>query len=267
MKKFLRIFEISLSQEFTYKVNFVMWRVRNLITILMVYFLWESVYGSENKIIFGYDKSRMMSYVVGIVIMKAIVLSSRAVDVSGEISNGDLMNQLLKPVNYFKYWITRDIASKALNLSFAIIEVSLIVTIFKPFFFVQTNPVQLIVFVISVILAAFIFFCLLFIVSSVSFWAPEYGWGAHFLITVVAVEFLSGALYPLDIFPDFIVKVLKMTPFPYMIYFPIQTYLGGIEISDSLLGILISIFWSTALYYLMKYIWKKGLRIYQAYGR
>ena len=123
----------------------------------MLFFLWSAVYTDPTRVVFGYDRDKILTYVFGILILRAIVLSARTVDVSGEIARGDLTNFLLKPINYFKYWFTRDISSKVLNLVFAAVETTLLFFILKPPFFLQTNLFLVAMFLISVILAILLF--------------------------------------------------------------------------------------------------------------
>jgi len=267
MQKYLQIFKISFAQEFAYRLNFIMWRVRNVLQIFLVFFLWTTIFADQSKEIFGYNRDKILTYVFGIMIMKALVLSARVIDVSGEISRGDLTNYLLRPVNYFKYWFTRDISSKALNLSFAAVEFFLLYLVLKPSLFFQTDVIQLAGFLLATSLAIFLFFVLLFIVSFVPFWAPELGWGAQFLLIIVATEFLSGGLFPLDILPSNIQGILYLTPFPYLIFFPLQVFLGKVTGLALVKGILISSAWTFALFYSMKRLWYKGLLVYRAEGR
>jgi ABC-2 type transport system permease protein len=113
----------------------------------------------------------------------------------------------------------------------------------------------------------FIFFTLLFMTASIPFWMPEVAWGAQFLIVVIVVEFLSGSLFPIDILPGVLQKILYASPFPYLIFFPLQTYLGKLPVNQVIAGLTVSIAWSVVLWLLLKYIWSKGLKVYQAYGR
>ncbi|MFV1916944.1 MAG: ABC transporter permease, partial [Patescibacteria group bacterium] len=212
------MFKISFQQEFVYRVSFIMWRVRNVLQIFLVFFLWDTVFFDSGREVFGYDRTKILTYVFGLLLVRAFVLSARTVEVAGEISSGDLSNYLLKPLSYFRYWLTRDISSKALNLTFALAEGSILFLILKPPFFLQTNFFLIIGFLIALVIAMFIYFVLLFITSSVPFWIPEAGWGVHFLVTVVIIEFLSGALFPLDILPSVIQDFLNLTPFPYLIF-------------------------------------------------
>jgi ABC-2 type transport system permease protein len=267
MDKYLSVFKISFQQEFVYRLNFIMWRVRNVLSIFLIFFLWDAVFSTPGRNIFGYDRTKILTYVFGIMIVRAFVLSSRTIDVAGEIARGELSNYLLKPVNYFKYWLTRDLSSKALNLIFAVVETAVLYLLLKPPFYFQTNFIYLISSILSVVLAILIFFVFTFITSSVPFWIPEAAWGVHFVVTTIIIEFLSGALFPLDILPKALQTVLNYTPFPYLIFFPLQIYLGKVEGLFILKGILISGVWLILLWWLLNLIWGKGLKAYQAYGR
>ena len=264
---YLSVFKISFKQEFAYRLNFIMWRVRNVIQIFVVFYLWETVFTASGMTLFGYDKPKILTYVFGLIIVRAFVLSARAVDVAGEIARGDLNNYLVKPIDYFKYWLTRDLASKALNLFFAFFETLFLLYILKPPFFIQTNPVLISAFLVSLVFAMLIFFCSLFIVSAVPFWTPEAAWGAQFLFSAILVEFLSGALFPLDVLPIILQRILSFLPFQYLIYFPIQVYLGKVQGQEVIKGILVSGMWVLILYSLMKIVWRRGLKSYDAYGR
>ena len=267
MKKYLQIFKLSFQQEFAYRLNFVMWRVRNILQIILLFFLWSSVFKDPQTEVFGYNQEKILTYVFGILILRAIVFSARAVDVAGEISNGDITNFLLKPVNYFKYWATRDIASKILNLGFSVFEITILFLILKPNLFLQTNLLTLFAVLISLTMAVILFFCLLFITNMSAFWMPENGWAAQFLFIAIITDFLSGGVFPLDILPLAFQKVLYSTPFPYLLFFPLQVYLGKIAGLEIIRGLATAFTWVFILFMTVKFIWAKGLRRYSAEGR
>jgi ABC-2 type transport system permease protein len=267
MKKYLQIFKISFEEEFAYRLNFILWRVRNVLQILLTFFLWSSVYTDSTRQIFNYDRTTILTYVFGVMIVRALVFSARAMDVSRDVANGDLSNYLLKPINYFKYWFTRDVASKVLNMLFAVIEFTLLFIILKPPFFLQTNMLALLAFLVSIILAILIYFLILFLLSSIPFWIPEIGWGSHFLVTVVIVEFLSGSVFPINIFPQALQSIILATPFPYLVYFPIEIYLGNVGGWALIGGLMVATAWVGVLWMALNVVWQKGLKVYQAIGR
>lgn len=267
MKKYLSIFKISFQQEFAYKFNFIMWRLRNIMQILVFFFLWSAVFEVNKGEVFGYTEDKILTYGFVLILIRAVALSSRSVDVAGQISSGELSNLILKPINYFKYWITRDLSSKLLNAIFAVFEISILIMILKPPIFIQTNVLYLFLFLISLVISMFIFFNILMLTNFVPFWAPEVSWGAQFLVIVVVVEFLSGSFFPIDVFPTAIYNFLKITPFPYLIFAPIKIYLGNFSIAQSVWSLVIGGGWAIALWLIMNSVWKKGLKVYEAVGR
>jgi ABC-2 type transport system permease protein len=267
MHKYFQIFKISFQQEFAYRLNFVMWRARNVMQIILTFFLWNTVFYDPSREVFGYNKEKILTYVFGILVLRAIVLSARAVDMAGEIANGDITNYLLKPVSYFKYWFTRDIASKTLNLSFAGVEALILFLILKPNIFLQTDFLMIILFIVSVAIAVTLFFYILFLVNLVTFWMPENGWAAQFLFVVILTEFLSGGAFPIDILPPVLQHILYGLPFPYLLFFPLQVYLGKISGLAIARGILTGGLWIMVLAFLTRIIWPRGLKRYSAEGR
>lgn len=265
--KYWSIFKISFAQEFAYRLNFVLWRLRNVFQILIFFFLWDAVFSGSGTEVFGYDKAKIFTYAFVLIVVRAVVMSSRSTDVAGQIANGELTNLLLKPINFFKYWITRDLSSKYLNIVFGAIETFFLVVILKPNLFFQTNIFYNLAFLLALVIAMIIFFNLMMLTSMIPFWVPELSWGAQFLFIVIVAEFLSGAFFPLDVFPGAIYEILRLLPFPYLIFIPIKIYLGSFDVSLTIQSLLIGIFWCAVLWKLTLTVWKKGLRVYEGVGR
>lgn len=267
MNKYTSIFRISFSQEFAYKLNFIMWRLRNVLQIVVFFSLWSAVfYFNKETTILGYTLEKIVAYTFMLMVVRSVVLSNRITDISGHISNGDLSNYLLRPINYFKYWITRDLSSKFLNLAFSAFEVLILFIILKPNLFVQTDPLTILLFLISLVTAVFIYFNIIMITNCVPFWIPEINWGSMFLVNML-VEFLSGSYFPLDVFPVQIANFVKLTPFPYLVYIPIKIYIGQASVLDNVKDLIVGIVWAFVLFLLMRKIWNRGLKEYEGVGK
>lgn len=248
----------------TYRFNFLMWRVRNVVLILSLYFLWFSVI-PENSRVFGYDQSSILTYVLGTSLISAIVTSNRSYAIGDEINQGNLSNYLIKPMNYFLYWFSRDIGDKLMNLFFSIGEIVLIYLIFHPPLVMQTNPVIILLFIFSVILAVILYFLMNLLLGFVGFWSADV-WAPRFIFWVV-LSFFAGNYFPLDILSPSIYRIFELLPFSYLIFFPIKVYLGQIVMFDIMKGFMITGFWIILLFILSRLIWSKGLRAYTAQGR
>jgi ABC-2 type transport system permease protein len=265
MPKYFQVIKITLQEYFVYRLNFFLWRFRAFIQLLVLYFLWSAVI-PQGTTIFGYDQAKILTYILGTSIIRSFILSSRSVDVAGEISSGSLSNFLLRPINYLKYWFAKDISDKILNLFFSIIGIFLIFILLRPPIIIQNNPITIFLTMVTIILGIILYFYLSFSLSLVAFWTPENVWPPRFLAMII-IEFFAGSLFPLDILPVGLFKVLKLLPFTYLLFFPLSVYFGKLTPQEIFTGILISLFWILVFWQLAKALFRLGLRNYTAWGR
>jgi ABC-2 type transport system permease protein len=266
MRKYLTVFGLSLQGELTYRLNFVLWRFRNVLRILMTFFLWNAVF-SQRTIAFGYTQQQMFAYIFLVLIVSAFVTAGPSNDNMGsEIGNGDLSNFLIKPIGYLRYWLSRDWSSKLLNICFAFFEVTVLWWLLKPAITFTSDPIQFLLGIIMCVVAAFIYFVIAKLAISIAFWKPEDTWTLMFLL-IVFMETLAGVIFPLDILSDSAGRLLQLTPFPYMIYYPIATLVGRVDTSTSLRILFQSVVWLICSSLILKIVWNRGLKIYSANGK
>lgn len=266
MNKYLTVFAVSWQNEFVYRLNFILWRVRNILRFLMTYFLWRGIFVS-NTTVFGYSQEQMLTYVFMVLAVSTLVLSAPSSDnIGGEIGSGDLSNYLVKPLSYLKYWFTRDLASKFLNMIFASGELSLLWLIFRPALQFPSGAEAVLGFVASCLLAMILYYFVTVSARFVAFWTPESTWGIAFVM-IVLMEVLAGGIFPLDILPLWFSTALQFTPFPYLLYYPIAIFVGKIS-GLELLRILVQTgLWVILMFWVTKWIWRKGLEVYASEGR
>jgi len=256
---------VSLRGDTVYIASVLSWRVRSVLRVLVVYVLWSSMLSGYGYVS-HYSRNTLLSYVLLTMIVQAVVFSSRAIDISSDISSGDLTNILLKPINYFKYYLAQDLGNKAMNLVFSLVEFSLFIYFFKPPLFLQSDLVLLGISILLLILAVFIYYFLNITLGFLAFYNPENVWAPRFLFFVI-VDFLAGSLFPLDILPPTLFKLLMLTPFPYFLYFPIAVYLGKFTGVSLIFYSIIGMAWLFALSRLAVVLWRHGLKAYEAWGR
>lgn len=263
--KYWTVFQISWQNGLVYRLNFILWRIRSLIVILTVYFLWEAVFRNSSTV-FGYDRDKILTYVFLTLVVRSLVMGQRSADAAGEIERGELSNYLLKPISFHLYWFTRDIADKLLNFIFAIGEILLLYKLLNPPFYLQTNLTILAGFVTVVLLGIVLNFVLGNIASNFVFWTPGNAWGFWF-VYLVFQDLMGGVMFPLDIFPKVIYRVVMLTPFPYLLFFQANLYLGKIVGWEFFQGFLIMLTWLLLGTFVLRKEWAKGLKVYQAQGR
>lgn len=262
MQKYLSLFQITLQEIFAYRLNMFMWRVRQVFVFLIPFFIWSAVLGGGGDL-YGYTFASVMTYLFGTTILRSLVMGSRTVDLGWMINSGYLTIPLMRPINTFVLFFVRDLADKLFNLGFMFLELPLIYLIFRPPIFLQSDPISIILFTVSIIMAILIYFYLNIIFGSLAFWSRDV-WAPRFMLMVV-MEFASGAMFPLDMLPANITTLIHLTPFPYLLYAPLKIYLGtDPQLYFHLLG---SLAWVVILGIISTLIWRKGIKSYEAEGR
>lgn len=262
MKKYLSIFGITLQEIFTYRLNMLMWRIRQIFVFLIPFFIWKAVLGQGGEI-YGYSFAAIMTYLFGTTVLRSLVMGSRTIDLGWMINSGYLTIPLMRPMNIFSFFFVRDIADKLFNLSFIFIEIPIILFVFHPPVFIQINLLVLLFAIIGIFLAILIYFFINIIFGSIAFWSRDI-WAPRFLLMVI-MEFSSGAMFPLDMLPTLWQKIIYMTPFPYLLYVPLKIYLGSDTLANS--HLLYAFIWVIILFVISRIIWGKGIRSYEAEGR
>lgn len=264
MHKYYRVFANTCGEIFSYRLNFFMWRFRVALQLLTMFFLWSTLIPTGGEL-FGYTRTQMLTYILGTSIMTSIVIATRTHEIGDQITSGNLSNFLIKPLSYIKYWAARDLGDKAMNIFFTVIELSIVILVFKPPLFFQTNPLFLTYTLAAIILAMSMYFLFGFLVGLIGFWSNEI-WGPRFIIWIL-LGFFAGSLFPLDILPRSVFQILAYLPFTYLLYFPLKIYLGQLSFPVILQGFLVSITWIFILYAVVKLVWSSGLKIYGAEGK
>lgn len=262
LKKYLAFFTITLQEYFAYRLNMLMWRIRQVFVFLVPFFIWRAVLGQGGEI-YGYDFAALMTYLFGTTVLRSLVMGSRTADLGWMINSGYLTIPLMRPISIFKFLFTRDMADKLFNLSFIVIEIPLILLIFRPPVFLQSDPATLVLALCSILLAVLIYFFINIMFGVIAFWSRDV-WAPRFLLMVV-LEFATGAMFPLDMLPAWGRSLLEWTPFPYLLFNPLKIYLG--QDPFVIQHLCVQAVWTIILYLLARALWNKGLQSYEAEGR
>jgi ABC-2 type transport system permease protein len=263
MKKYWFIFSIYWQEGLSRRASFLMERFRALVLLISFYYFWSALLKNRSSFA-GYDRTQMITYVLGMNILRGLVFATRTEEIAGEINHGRLSSYLLKPVNFMLYAFFRDLSEKSINLVSAIIEILGLIYLFHmPIRWPATGTTWLL-FIASALGAMWMYFILSFMTACWGFWTSE-AWGPRFLLELF-LEFTAGAFFPIDILPHYAQQVIKSFPSPYLVFFPLQIFLGKIDSTQIMNGFLVQVFWMIALSGLARWVWLKGMENYSAAG-
>lgn len=263
MHKYLQVFKLTIKEYFTYRLNFLLWRLRVVLNFMIPLFLWSAVFDKNNSFL-SYDKTTLISYLVYVTMISTFVFGTRTTDIAGDINDGRIINILVKPLPFFRFYFVRDLADKVINVLFSFFELGLLVWFFK---LPLTTPTNLLLFLVVFFNGLLISFFISLSLSFMAFWTSE-TWAPRFIF-IVLVFFLSGFYFPLDILPPFLYKILISSPFPYLFYLPAKILVSKNILGDTLLNfkIIMSFFWVFLTGKITLFIWQKGNKSFSFWGR
>jgi ABC-2 type transport system permease protein len=261
--KYWLLLTVSWQNQFVYRASLFVWRIRNFLSTIVALTVWTVLYGDSGRL-FGYGHSDMITYIFLIAILQGFIISTALNGLASQVYSGQITYQLLKPINFFAYLATDDIADKLKNILFVLLESTALYFLFLPKLSFPDFP-TLILFLLWIVLGIIIHFLINLLFGAIGFWSPDV-WGPKFLFYML-LEFTSGKMYPLDILPTFIQRFFYFTPFPYLSYAQTQLFLGRLDTSRmaSITGAMI--IWIVGLTIIVKNVWSRGLRDYTASGQ
>ena len=228
--------------------------------VVFVY-IWLAVYRNGGTA-GDYSLKSLIAYYL---IMFVIFLSYKGVgDIAWNLSDyirlGSFSNFLVKPMDLTKYYISRSIGLFVYDF-FVLIVIVIALLFFANLGFSLLN---ILFFVLSLILAAGIYF---FISYAIGLLAFHFGMvmGLNFLMSNM-IAFFSGSMLPLDLLSGNIRAWADFLPFRYIGFFPLNVIQGKLSLSEMLWGFGGGLLWLGALSLLAKFIYHSGVKKYEAYG-
>ena len=249
-----------------YRVNFFMEILSGILSSLIVIFLWMAIYRSAGEeVIGGYSLKEMVTYLLGGGLINSFILTTAEnPETSQSIQDGTLSSLLIQPVHPYGVWFFRDLGNKAFLFLLGLAGYTVVFFFFKGYLVFPASLGPLLLFLISMGLAALLQFFLFEGFSLLSFWV-ENTYGIRFTLRVI-MEVVSGAIIPLSFFPGMLQKIFFLLPFPFLIYLPMRIYLGKIPLTQVPLELLNEAGWIVGLALLNVILWKRGIQQYVAMG-
>jgi ABC-2 type transport system permease protein len=266
MAKYWHVIAVGIQNSLVYRVNFLVRAVFELIPLLSLLLLWRAIYeGAEGREVGGYELSELITYylVVNIVVALTAVTEDDW-QIAADIRDGRISQFLLKPVDYLRYRFCLFLAGRLVYTAAALVPTGLFLLSQHEHLEAPASAAHLGFFLAALAMTAVLQFLVSFTMALLAFWILEV---ATFIFILFAFEYVAGGhLFPLDLLPSFWRELLNLTPFPYMLYFPVRVYLGRLDGAELWTGLGIQAGWLLAVYLLARWVWRRGLRHYSAVG-
>jgi ABC-2 type transport system permease protein len=247
---------LSFQRQLTYRISMIAGLATNLFFGLLRAAVLVALYGARTEVT-GITLQGAITYTGLTQAIIAYLSLFGWYELMNTVVRGDIASDLLKPLNYFTFWLGQDIGRAAAGLSlrgFTLMAAyALIFRISLP-----ASPEQWLGLALTLILAELVSFAWRFLVNLSSFWTPNALGFGRFAFGIAL--FLSGFMLPLRFFPDWFTRLCALTPFPSMINTVVEVYLGVIKGPEMWLAILAQAGWFIGLALLAQLVMRLGIR-------
>lgn len=258
--KWCQTIGMAINNLLAYRVNFFLLVIGpSLVFFLIKYQLFHTLYQTQNlQSIRGYSQADMLTYQSWVLIVTLLAQSHNSTRLAEDIRLGRITPFLLYPFSLFQF--------HACNFLALFMIQSLTVCVFAAILVYSDTLRNLGHGVVPglalIFLVAVLWFLLQYAIGLLSFWL-EQTWVMRVLFQILA-QFMSGALLPLELYPQTLRDLILWTPFPYLTWMPARICMYGTDSFST--HLLILGFWILLAYLLVRLIWNRGLRMYTAAG-
>lgn len=168
-------------------------------------------------------------------------------DLFNMITEGNVAYELCRPMDLYSMWFAKNCATRT---SRALLRCGpiLLIAFFLPTpyrFHLPDSFHAFILFIVSMLLALLIVVAYSMLIYITTFYTIS-PMGVRMTFVMLA-DFMAGSLVPIPILPEWLIKIINVTPFAAMQNTPFLIYSGHIEIQGAYQAIGVQIFWGVVL--------------------
>lgn len=244
MKKYVEIAKITWKSMMAYRYDVFAGAVFSICKILLAYLMWSMIFKSREQV-GGYDLGSMMTYYILASLFGSLDQSNGLNgQFCGEIRNGQFGKYIVRPLKPVLYFMACCYSKSLYVFGINIAAATAWTFVFAGRFRIAAD-VPAICFSLLIFLLGLNFMILFnYFLSVLSFKFVSID-GLN-ILKINLIEFVSGALLPLSVFPFVITKAFSLLPFYYTVYYPAALLLGkNIEAPLAALGVMV--FWNAVM--------------------
>ena len=224
MRAFFLLAGITIQQNIQHRAGFFFNLLTPILTLISQFLLWGAIYGGTERV-GSMDRAAMFSYQLMAFMINSFLTWSGENELSREIRSGTIVARRMRPVPF----LSQSLASMTGNfLLQGAVNVALVGATFVVFQRHLALPewANMPAFVLSLLLGVLLRMMMVSFFSLLCFFTTGHlglTWTRRALM-----EFFSGALIPVALFPGWLSVVSYCTPFPLMLQVPIAVCLGQV---------------------------------------
>lgn len=261
MKKYLLIIKNVISRNLIYRGNSVIMMFAIFFSFVVLFYFWNSIYRQGNQI-GTYSLNQIISYYIWVTAFEIIILDNTSWSVGEEIKNGQINNNILKPMSFISFKFSQSVGGLIFRLMMYLPVVLMVMFLFRNYLVFPNQFIVWTSFFCSVLFGFLLYFSIYFLVGIISFWTVD-AFGFFFAAFVI-VNFMQGGMIPLDLLPKWFLTLSNFLPFKYLFFIPVGIITQRIDVDWMLF--FVPALWILVMHLTTNVLFKKGLKKYEGYG-
>jgi ABC-2 type transport system permease protein len=263
LRKYIQVAKITWKTMIAYQADTWLGAAVSGFRVILAFLLWSAIFEGQTEVA-GYTLPMMVTYyLIASLLSRLQYQDALAWQLANEVREGAFSKYLVRPmpvVNFFLgaglgRWSYLALVNGGALLLWAVI--------FWQWIVLPDNPAVLLWLVLLIPLGAL---CMLLFNHMIAQLSLKYqDVGGLLIMKGGIIEFLSGALVPLNLLPAPLAEVLKFTPFYYIVYYPASLFLGT-QSEPPALAVLALLFWCLAFYIAGKAWFVYARKYYEGVG-
>jgi ABC-2 type transport system permease protein len=264
LRAFGRVLKNTVVVDLEYRFSYAVLVLSSIITLVMEWAIFAHVYKGRDSIGGIPTTSAFAFILLGMLLRTVQSLWGPVFEAIEEIREGSFRRYLLQPIFHPAYFLAQALGNKVTPLL-----ASLVICIsykFGPFMSpsnflaLSSLPYALLSFMLSTLLIYIIY--LIIVYGSFFFEESTFAVGTF----NVACSLLTGSLLPLSWYPDFVQRLLHLTPLPLFGDWPLRAALGLLSEAEKNSYLMAWCFWMISLGALAVFLHRRGHCRYEAFG-
>jgi ABC-2 type transport system permease protein len=187
------------------------------------------------------------------------------------VNEGRLSAMLLRPMNVLWHYVSAHLGEQLARFPFFLVMLAFFFCLYPAAFWICPGPPSriipaLLLGVVAIYAAFAVRFAMQYCICMALFWVERAS--SFEQLSWLPYTFLSGFVIPLAVLSPGIRDAIYLSPFPYMIDFPVRILTGALTWHDPFLyqGFAIMAAWFAGFSLLGSLLWKRGLLRYSGQG-
>ncbi len=266
MKTYWKVAVLGWQDSLVYRFNSLVWILYAVLPSLTLMLVWLAAYeGRPQSDIGGFNLPSMMTYYLFVTALSVAITPNAEWDIATTIRDGKLTPFLLRPVGYFGYRFAWESSYQIVKTAMMLPAFALLWWAFRAYIRVPALDLgRGLAFGVACLFAYVILSQLKFMLGLSAFWLQEPGglieiWG-------VLMGLFAGRLLPLALLPAWAKTVGDVLPFSLLYGFPMDILMNRLSGEALAFGLVRQLVWMGVLGLLVRLMWARGLRQYEAVG-